>query len=60
MKPVAIKKVGIVGAGLMGGGIGMSCAEAGIEVVLLDTNQDGLDRGPPDMTCRRTWPTPIA
>jgi 3-hydroxyacyl-CoA dehydrogenase len=25
----------------MGGGIGMSCAEAGLEVVLLDINEEG-------------------
>merc|ERR1719424_2763184 len=31
-KPMPIKIVGIVGGGLMGGGIGMSCAEAGMHV----------------------------
>jgi 3-hydroxyacyl-CoA dehydrogenase len=41
VKPTPIYKVGIVGAGLMGGGIGMSCAEAGLEVVLLDINEEG-------------------
>ncbi len=41
VKPTPIHKVGIVGAGLMGGGIGMSCAEAGLEVVLLDINEEG-------------------
>lgn len=37
--------VGIVGAGLMGGGIAMCCAKVGIRVLLLDTNRAGLDRG---------------
>lgn len=45
MKPVQIHKVGIVGAGLMGGGIGMSCAEAGMEVVMLDISEEGLTKG---------------
>merc|ERR1711957_1078932 len=44
-KPVPIKSVGIVGAGLMGGGIGMSCAEAGMKVILLDMNEAALQRG---------------
>jgi len=41
VKPTPIKTVGIVGAGLMGGGIGMSCAEAGLDVVMLDINEEG-------------------
>jgi 3-hydroxyacyl-CoA dehydrogenase len=44
-KPQKINSVGIIGAGLMGGGIGMSCAEAGISVVLMDVNEKGLERG---------------
>jgi 3-hydroxyacyl-CoA dehydrogenase len=44
--PVAtIRKVGIVGAGTMGGGIAMSCANAGIPVLLKETEQAALDRG---------------
>ena len=31
----AIKKVGVIGAGTMGGGSSMSCASAGIAVTLL-------------------------
>jgi len=44
-RPAKLKTVGIVGAGLMGGGIGMCCAEAGLRVLLLDSSQAGLDRG---------------
>jgi 3-hydroxyacyl-CoA dehydrogenase len=40
-----IRKVGIVGAGTMGGGIAMSFANAGIPVVLVDTTQSALERG---------------
>ena len=40
-----IRKVGIVGAGTMGGGIAMSFANAGLPVVLLEVNQAALDRG---------------
>lgn len=39
------KKVGILGAGMMGAGIAYSSAMSGIEVVLLDTNQDAAERG---------------
>ncbi|WP_262696264.1 3-hydroxyacyl-CoA dehydrogenase NAD-binding domain-containing protein [Kordiimonas aquimaris] len=40
-----IKKVGIIGAGTMGGGIAMNFANAGIPVTLLEVQQDALDRG---------------
>ncbi len=43
VKPVA--KVAIVGAGTMGGGIAMACANAGLQVLLRDTQQFALDRG---------------
>ena len=42
-KPV--KRVGIIGAGTMGGGIAMCFAQAGFEVTLVDQDQAGLDRG---------------
>jgi 3-hydroxyacyl-CoA dehydrogenase len=43
--PVApVSTVAIVGAGTMGAGIAMACANAGITVVLTDTAQAGLDR----------------
>ena len=40
-----IKKVGIIGAGTMGGGIAMNFANVGIPVTLLEVQQDALDRG---------------
>ena len=40
-----IRKVAIVGAGAMGGGIAMACANAGIAVVLKDADSSALDRG---------------
>jgi 3-hydroxyacyl-CoA dehydrogenase len=41
-----IANVGIIGAGTMGGGIAMACANAGITSVLLkETEQAALDRG---------------
>ena len=42
-RPVA--RVGIVGAGTMGGGIAMCCVNVGIPVRLVDTAQQNLDRG---------------
>jgi 3-hydroxyacyl-CoA dehydrogenase len=41
----SIAKVGVIGAGTMGGGITMSLINAGLPVVLLETQQDALDRG---------------
>jgi 3-hydroxyacyl-CoA dehydrogenase len=40
-----IRKVAVIGAGTMGGGIAMSFASAGIPVVLLEMKQEALDRG---------------
>ena len=40
-----IAKVGIIGAGTMGGGIAMACANVGISVLLKETEQAALDRG---------------
>ena len=40
-----VERVGIVGAGTMGGGIAMCFANAGVPVVLVDTTQANLDRG---------------
>jgi 3-hydroxyacyl-CoA dehydrogenase len=41
----AVSTVGIVGAGTMGGGIAMACANAGIQVRLVDATQQALDHG---------------
>ncbi|SMC86247.1 3-hydroxyacyl-CoA dehydrogenase NAD-binding domain-containing protein [Primorskyibacter flagellatus] len=40
-----VKKVGILGAGMMGAGIALVSAQAGIEVVLLDQKQEAADKG---------------
>ena len=40
-----VRKVGILGAGMMGAGIAYVSANAGIEVVLIDAAQDAADRG---------------
>ena len=40
-----VKKVGVLGAGMMGAGIAHVSAKAGIEVVLLDTTQENAERG---------------
>ena len=42
---IDVKKVGVVGAGTMGGGIAMVFANAGIPVLLKETDQATLDRG---------------
>ena len=44
-KPIPIEKVGIIGAGTMGGGIAMNFLSAGIPVTILEMKQDALDRG---------------
>ena len=40
-----IHKVGVIGAGTMGGGITMNFISAGLPVVLLETKQEALDKG---------------
>ena len=40
-----VKKVGIIGAGTMGGGISMNFLSAGIPVTIVEMKQDALDRG---------------
>ncbi|BCZ77909.1 3-hydroxyacyl-CoA dehydrogenase [Paraburkholderia terrae] len=40
-----IKKVAVIGAGTMGGGIAMNFINAGLPVMMLETKQDALDRG---------------
>jgi 3-hydroxyacyl-CoA dehydrogenase len=40
-----IAKVGVVGAGTMGGGISMNFLTAGIPVTIVETAQEALDRG---------------
>lgn len=40
-----VRKVGVLGAGMMGAGIAYVSANAGIEVVLIDSTQEAADRG---------------
>ncbi|HWT41069.1 MAG TPA: 3-hydroxyacyl-CoA dehydrogenase NAD-binding domain-containing protein, partial [Sphingopyxis sp.] len=40
-----IKKVGVIGAGTMGGGISMNFLQKGIPVTIVEMAQDALDRG---------------
>ena len=40
-----VRKLGILGAGMMGAGIAYVSARAGIETVLLDTSQENAERG---------------
>ena len=40
-----IKKVGVIGAGTMGGGISMNFLQKGIPVTIVETAQEALDRG---------------
>ncbi len=42
---MAIRKAGVVGCGLMGGGIAQTCAQSGYETVVLEVNQQLLDKG---------------
>ncbi|MBL9049865.1 MAG: enoyl-CoA hydratase/isomerase family protein [Tabrizicola sp.] len=41
----SVKKLGVIGAGMMGAGIAYVSANAGIEVVLIDNTQEAADRG---------------
>jgi 3-hydroxyacyl-CoA dehydrogenase / enoyl-CoA hydratase / 3-hydroxybutyryl-CoA epimerase len=41
----SVRKLGVLGAGMMGAGIATVAANAGIEVVLIDRDQEAADRG---------------
>jgi 3-hydroxyacyl-CoA dehydrogenase/enoyl-CoA hydratase/3-hydroxybutyryl-CoA epimerase len=43
--PSNLKKIGVLGAGLMGAGIAYVSANAGLEVVLIDRDQESADKG---------------
>ncbi len=43
--PTNLRKVGVLGAGLMGGGIAYVSALAGLDVVLVDRDQEAADKG---------------
>ncbi len=40
-----VRKVGVLGAGMMGAGITLVSAQAGIEVILIDQKQEAADKG---------------
>src|SRR5947209_12069682 len=42
---MAIGNVGVVGCGLMGAGIGQTCAQSGYETIVREVNQQLLDKG---------------
>ena len=42
---MAIKKVGVLGCGLMGSGIAQISAQAGFETVVVEVEQKFLDKG---------------
>jgi 3-hydroxyacyl-CoA dehydrogenase len=44
-EPHPIKKVGVIGAGTMGGGISMNFLSAGIPVTIIEMDEAALDRG---------------
>jgi 3-hydroxyacyl-CoA dehydrogenase len=44
-EPRTIRRVGVIGAGTMGGGISMNFLSAGIPVTIVEMSQDALDRG---------------
>jgi 3-hydroxyacyl-CoA dehydrogenase len=43
--PRPIERVGVIGAGTMGGGISMNFLSAGIPVTIVETSREALDRG---------------
>ncbi|MCL4106159.1 UNVERIFIED_CONTAM: hypothetical protein GTU68_058465 [Idotea baltica] len=42
---IPVAKVGVIGAGTMGGGIAMNMANIGLPVTIIETKQEALDRG---------------
>ena len=43
--PTALRKIGVLGAGFMGAGVAYVAAGAGLEVVLIDRDQESADKG---------------
>ena len=44
-QPRTVKRVGVIGAGTMGGGISMNFLSAGVPVTIVEMSQEALDRG---------------
>jgi len=45
VEPAKVQRVGIIGAGTMGGGIAMCFAQAGIQVTLIDMSEEAVTAG---------------
>jgi 3-hydroxyacyl-CoA dehydrogenase len=45
VRPRPVRKVAVIGAGTMGGGIAMSFANVGLPVTVLEASREALDRG---------------
>ncbi len=45
VEPTEVKRVGIIGAGTMGGGIAMCFAQAGVQVTLIDMSDEAVAAG---------------
>ncbi|MGB1414580.1 MAG: 3-hydroxyacyl-CoA dehydrogenase NAD-binding domain-containing protein, partial [Paracoccaceae bacterium] len=45
LSPRDVAQVGVIGGGTMGSGIATACLLAGLQVVLVETTQEALDRG---------------
>ncbi|MGA2493706.1 MAG: FAD-dependent oxidoreductase [Roseiarcus sp.] len=43
--PTTLRKIGVLGAGFMGAGVAYVAASAGLEVVLIDRDQESADKG---------------
>jgi len=45
LPPFKCRKMGMIGAGMMGGGIALNAAQRGIDVILIDRDQASAERG---------------
>ena len=57
-KPRPLRQAAVIGAGTMGGGIGMSFANAGLPVALLEVSPEALERGL--QTIRRNYAASVS
>ncbi|MBX6745228.1 MAG: enoyl-CoA hydratase/isomerase family protein [Acetobacteraceae bacterium] len=53
VKPLPVKKVVVIGAGTMGGGIAMSCANFGMPVTVVEMSEEALQKG--IARCHANW-----
>ncbi|MBL8384611.1 MAG: enoyl-CoA hydratase/isomerase family protein [Burkholderiales bacterium] len=53
VKPLPVSRVVIIGAGTMGGGIAMSCANFGVPVTVVERDAGALEKG--IARCRANW-----